>query len=124
MLLFSSLAILNQAIKHKSSVAKIPYSRKGFELIKLLYQNGYLNSYSMDFNQIYVNFKMYQNQLTLQGFFFYSRPSHVRTISISQLRRAYFKKHKLYILSTPNGICTTVDALKQHQGGIILAEIK
>lgn len=124
MLFFSSLAILNQALKHKSLFTKIPYNKKGYDLIKLLYRDGYLDSYYLDLNNIYVNFKSYQNRLVLNGFFFYSRPSHFKTISFNQLRRVYKKKNKLYILSTPNGICTTVDALQMHVGGLIIAEIK
>lgn len=123
MLLHSSLAILNQAIKHKSWMTKIPYSKKGYELIKLLYKNGYVNSYYIDLNVINVFFKFHQNELVLNGFYFYSKPGHIKSISFNQLRRAYINKNKLYILSTINGICTSVDALKMHIGGIILAEI-
>jgi ribosomal protein S8 len=123
MLLYSSLAILNQAIKHKSLMTKIPFSSKGYELVKLLYKNGYINSYYVDYNNIYVYFKYYENQLVLNGFYFYSKPGDVRTISLKQLRRAYINKNKIYILSTINGICTSIDALQMCLGGIILGEI-
>jgi ribosomal protein S8 len=123
MLLYSSLAILNQAIKHKSSMAKIPFSRKGYELVKLLYKNGYINSYYVDLNVINIFFKFYENNLVLNGFFFYSKPGHIKSISFNQLRKAYVNKNKIYILSTINGICTSLEALQMHLGGIILAEI-
>jgi ribosomal protein S8 len=120
MLLYSSLAILNQAIKHKSFFTKIPFSRNGYELIKLLYKFGYIDSYFIDLDIIYIYFKKYQNQLILNRFFFYSKK---KTISFNQLRRVYLNKNKIYILSTINGICTTKEALEKYNGGTILAEL-
>jgi ribosomal protein S8 len=124
MLLYSTLAILNQGIKNKDLVIKIPYSRKGFELIKIFYQLGYISSYYIDFNKINIEFKYYQNKFICNGFFFYTKPGHCKFITINQLRRLYKNKSKLYILSTPYGICTTLDALKMNTGGLLLIEIQ
>lgn len=124
MLLYSTLAILNQGIKNKDQFIKIPYSKKGFDLIKILYKLGYINNYYLDFNKINIEFNYYQNRFICNGFFFYSKPGYRKFISISQLRRVYKNKSKLYILSTPYGICTTLDALKLNTGGIILVEIQ
>ena len=123
MLLNSSLAILNQAIKHRSLMTKIPFSKKGYELIQLLYKNGYINNYYIDLNVINIFFKFHKNELVLNGLYFYSKPGHIKSISFNQLRRAYINKNKIFILSTINGICTSNEALQMHLGGIILAEI-
>jgi ribosomal protein S8 len=123
MYLYSSLAIINLAIKHKSNFAKLPYCKKGHELVKLLNSSGYLYTYTLDLNAIIVYFKKHDNIFVLNGFFFYSKPGHIRSITIDQLRRDYYKKNKLLILSTIDGICTSREALQKNQGGIILAEI-
>lgn len=123
MYLHSSLAIINLAIKHKARSAKIPYSRKGHELVKLLNKLGYFYTYILENNTIKIFFKKYNNTLSMNGFYFYSKPGHTYSITIDQLRREYYKKNKLFILSTTDGICTSREALQRHQGGILLAEI-
>jgi small subunit ribosomal protein S8 len=115
---------LNQAIKNKYVLAKVPYNKKGLDIIKILYNMGYINSYYFDGSKICVELKYYQDKAVLNGFFFYDRPGHRKSISISQLRRVYNNKQKIYILSTVNGVCTTLDALKMNIGGIIIAEIR
>jgi ribosomal protein S8 len=124
MLLYSTLAILNQAVKNKSKLARIPYNKKGLDIIKILYNLGYIVSYNLDFNKIIVELRYYQDNPVLNGFFFYSRPGHVKTISINKLRQVFKRKNKIFILSTSIGICTTQDALRLNIGGILLAEIK
>lgn len=124
MLLYSSLAILNLAIKHKYTSVQIPFSYKGFLLVKLLYNLGYLNSYNILFNKITINFKYYKNNIVLNGFKFYSRPSAIKSITYMQLRRAYLLKKKSYILLTNDGLKVSIDALLLKQGGLIIAEIK
>lgn len=119
----SSLGIINLAIKHRSSQVKIIYHRKNYELVQLLYKLGYLNSYTMENNMIYLFFKYYNNELVINKLFFYSKPGSIKSISISELRRAYYKKNKLFILSTTYGICSTMEALQFNLGGIIIAEI-
>ena len=74
-------------------------------------------------DSIYWIDKKHDNIFVLNGFFFYSKPGHIRSITIDQLRRDYYKKNKLLILSTIDGICTSREALQKNQGGIILAEI-
>lgn len=123
MYLYSSLAILNLASKHKLNFVKLPYSKKVHDLVKLLNNLGYLYTYSLDHNSIIVFFRKYNNIFVFNGFFFYSKPGHIYSITIDQLRREYYKKNRLFILSTINGICTSKEALQKHIGGIILAEI-
>jgi len=122
MLFNSSIAILNQIIKNNILLGKIPYSVKGYELVKLLYNLGYINNYYIDFNNICISFKYYKNKKLFNNFYFYSSPGHIRSISNSKIKHLYFKKKKNFILSTIKGIITSKDALLYNCGGIILAE--
>ena len=122
MLFRSSLGILNQAIKKKYVFITIPYSNKGFKLIKLLYQLGYINTYNTVNQQINIYLKLFKNEIILNKLYFYSRPGHIKSISYKQLIDLK-KKNKFYILFNNLGICTSSTALLYKKGGIIIAEI-
>jgi ribosomal protein S8 len=124
MLLYSTLAIINQSVKNKYILAKIPYNKKGLDVIIILYNMGYLTSYYIIGNYMYIELKYYQDQIVFNGFFFHNKPGHIKSISIAKLRREYIIKKKVYILSTSSGICSTLDALRKNISGFILAEIK
>ncbi len=124
MLFRSSLGILNQAIKKKYIFTNIPYSVKGLQLIKLLYNLGYINVYSIAYQQIHIYFKVYKNDIILNKLFFYSRPGHIKTVSYKQLLILMKKKkNKLFILFNNLGICTSTEALLHKKGGILIADI-
>jgi ribosomal protein S8 len=123
MLFRSSLGILNQAIKKKYVFIIIPYSNKGFQLIKLLYNLGYINTYNISSNQIHIYFKVFKNEIILNKLYFYSRPGHIKTVSYKQLINLKNKKDKFYILFNSLGICTSATALLYKKGGILIAEI-
>lgn len=122
MLFRSSLGILNQAIKKKYVFSTIPYSNKGFYLIKLLYNLGYINTYNVINSKINIYFRVYKNDIILNKLYFYSRPGHAKTISYKQLVN-FKKKDKFYILFNSLGICTSTTAILYKKGGIIIAEV-
>ncbi len=125
MLLRSTLGILNQAIKKQYTFTIIPYSSKGFQLIQLLYNLGYIYTYNIANQKIHIYFKIFKNEIVLNKFYFFSRPGHIKTISYKKL--IYQKKkneNKCYILLNSLGICTSATALLHKKGGILLAEIR
>lgn len=121
--LHKSIAIVNASIKHRMQYCSVPYTKKTHDLIKLLYVNGYLDTYTINFNYIHIYLKTYKNNFVINGFFFYSKPSNIRTITINELRRDINKKNKIFIISTSYGICTSEQALYNHHGGMLLGEI-
>ena len=124
MLLYSTLAILNMAVKNKRKYAYVPFSRNGNVVVNILYNMGYIINYVIEYNKIKIEFKYNDGISVFNGFFFISRPGNKKKISVNKLRQVYFKKKSILIISTKCGILTTVDALKKGTGGIILAEFK
>lgn len=100
----------------------IPYSKKGYNLIKLLYRLGYINTYFISVSYINIVFKWYKNNNVLNKLFFYSKPGYIKTISYKELIKLK-NKNKILILSNSNGICTSEDAIIKKKGGILIAEI-
>jgi len=123
MLLHSSIGILNSSVKNKLKNTKIPYSNNGYDLIKLLFKLGFVSSYYIEYNSIYITLRFYNNDISLNNIFFFFKPSSIFSISSSKLRRICKNKKKLFILLTSYGICTSSDAIKLNQGGILLVEL-
>ena len=115
-----TLGILNQAVKKKLLYVNIPYSKKGYNLIKLIYKLGYINTYYLSENKISIVFKWYKNDTVIGKLFFYSTPGNIKTIAYKDLI-ALNKKN--YILLNSTGICTSEEALFHKKGGILIAEI-
>lgn len=120
---YSLLGLLNKAIVNKQTFMKIPYNKKILKIILLLYELGYINNYYISYNNICAYPNIYKNEFILNRLYFYSKPGQIKSISYKQLKKINNKQHKLFILSSILGICTSKEALKYKIGGIIIAEI-
>jgi ribosomal protein S8 len=123
MKLYNIIAILNNEYGINAS---IPYSKENLNLIKLLYKEGYFNTYSINMEKmkIYIEFNYFEGKKIYNGIKIYYKMGDYYNINRIQLQKIQKKRKKKLLLSTSYGICTSNQAIKYGIGGKIIGEFK
>lgn len=92
-------------------------------LTKIFYDLGYIASYRIFNNKIFINMKVYKNNLLLQQITCISSPG--RMIYCKNNKLNYYNNN-IYnlIISSPKGFITTKEAIASNLGGFILFKFK
>jgi ribosomal protein S8 len=116
------LAIINSGLKEKKKYICVPYNNKALKVIKLLYKEGYIYNYCISYNNIDIEFALFEGTFIFNGIKFYKKNNSFIYLTNKQLIRFFYKK-KYMLLFTIFGICTVEYAIKKKIGGIILGEL-
>jgi len=100
-------------------------------ILKILQRYGIID-YFMDgtvtnnFCSVTVFLKYYRNQPILQEIKIFSKPSHLNFTSYSKLKKIITTPNTtptIFLVSTPNGIVSNNEIIKNKNSGILLAKI-
>lgn len=110
---------LKNASFFKKEYISIKYSKYSLELVVSLYNQGFLHSYHLSNNKIFITLRYFFNKPILKNLKIVSTPSKLRYINLKSLSKVSTKKLSFFI-STNKGILTAQECKKQKIGGIIL----
>lgn len=118
-------SILNQAIKHNKNICTIPLTNINLEILKVLYANGFIYSYTLDYRKmkVLVALNIIGDANSMRQIKIISKPSKPIYYTIKQLKSRILKEGRFYILSTSSGILSSESALKLNSSGEVLFEI-
>lgn len=118
-------SILNQAIKHNKNICTIPLTNINLEILKVLYANGFIYSYTLDYRKmkVLVALNIIGDSNSMRQIKIISKPSKPIYYTIKQLKNRILKEGRFYILSTSSGILSSESALKLNSSGEVLFEI-
>jgi len=108
---------LKNAQKHKKNTLKIKKTDIIIQIVELLYKEGYLKYYTLDNNMITIGLRYYSDCPAIKEIKRVSKPSKRMYSSIKSI---YSDGLGYFILTTPKGILTHIEAKKQCVGGEIL----
>lgn len=129
--LIKAVSQINQALNTRKIQVYIPYAKQSLLLIKLLYKEGLISSYSIreisnrNFALIEVCFKFHENKPVINNIKTIAKPGRFVYYKHKHLEKQ-LKHHNanIYILSNSFlGICTSKEAMRYNQGGLLLFEI-
>jgi len=116
------LSIIKNGYLSKLDKVYVPYSENNLKILKLLYLDGFINSYYFNSNKgfkaIVVVLKYYRN-MYLFNYKILSKPGRLISGTIPFLYSKY-NMHKFVMLSTTHGFLWLKDALRLHIGGTVL----
>lgn len=116
--------IRNAALVHKKEVA-IPYSKLKFAIAQILEREGYVAKVEETKTKpafIVVTLKYLGRESAIQHLERLSTPGHRRYVKKDSIEKV-LNGLGLAILSTPKGVLTGKEAVKQNVGGELLCEI-
>ncbi|MND76567.1 30S ribosomal protein S8 [compost metagenome] len=118
-------SILNQAIQHKKNICVIPLTRINLDILKILYNNGFIYSYTMNQKnlKIVVALNIVGDINTMKKIKIISKPSKPIYYTIKQLKNCIIKEGRFFILSTSSGIISSESALKLNTSGEVWIEV-
>jgi ribosomal protein S8 len=118
-------SILNQAIKHNKNICTIPLTNINLDILKVLYANGFIYSYTLDYKKrkVLVALNIIGDTNSMRQIKIISKPSKPVYYTVKQLTNHIVKEGRFYILSTSNGIISSESALKLHSSGEVWFEI-
>jgi ribosomal protein S8 len=122
MKLYNIISILNNQY---GPTAICPFNKNNIQLIKLLYNEGYIQNYiiSYNYNKIYIEFNYYESIRIYNGIKLYYKMGNYFHVTYKQLKKLN-KKNKKLLISTCYGLCLSEKAIKYKIGGKILGELK
>jgi small subunit ribosomal protein S8 len=112
------LKIKNAYFFGKESV-ELNYNSKCITILKLLYQNGFIQSLQIKQAKIIINLRYFENKKIINNIKFFSVPSHHYFISFSELSLINDKKNFI-LLTTHKGLLTLSQCKQQRLGGKLL----
>jgi small subunit ribosomal protein S8 len=124
----SIIRIKNGHKAHKQTVL-LNRSNLCIKVLKLLNAEGYIKGFKVEDRQINVFLKYFQDKPAIKDIIYYSSLSTTSTISFKQLQKFCKGKGKrvnglgLTILTTPYGLLSQYNCLKQKSGGKLLITI-
>jgi len=123
--LINSFYILKSACDSNKEFALLSNTKLILNLIKILYNEGYISSYVIFQNKIKVYFKYDTGSNVLTSIECISFPSKLTFWSYSQLRKICSRNSSnTYIISNSyEGITTSSKCLRSKHGGLIIAKI-
>jgi small subunit ribosomal protein S8 len=113
------LISLKNASFSKKEELNVPYSEYILQIIKNLYNDGFIQSFKIIDNNVYIVLRYFFNKSILKGLKLVSTPSKSRYLSFKALTKLSTKKFVLYV-STNKGILTLSQCKKLKIGGVAL----
>lgn len=116
--------IRNAALVHKKEVA-IPYSKLKLAIAEILVREGYIAKAEESKTKppfILVTLKYHGRDSAIQHLERISTPGHRKYVKKDDIERV-LNGLGLAILSTPKGVLTSTEAVKENVGGELLCEI-
>ncbi len=124
-----SIVRIKNGYKARKKEINLHKSKLCIDVLKILRQEGYIRGFKIEKNSITVLLKYFQDKAIIKDIISYS-PLNVKTIiSYKQLKQLCANKEKringlsLNILSTPLGILSDYDCIKNKSGGKLLLMI-
>jgi small subunit ribosomal protein S8 len=121
------LQLKNASLVKKEHI-NIKCNLSGLNLIKLLYKQGFIQSFSVDFNVESNQKKEFDTKVFLRYFYnksifkklkIVSTPSYIKYLTYKDISKIKDKKDVLF-LSTNKGFLTGLDCKKNKTGGVLL----
>ena len=116
---------INYGSKKRLRFIKVNLNNTTLELLEILYNNGVIRSYRVEYEDVYIYFKYYLCQIAVK-IFIISKPGNRVYWSLNKLSQKY-NNHNFsgfYIISTQKGLCTSDFCLiKGISGGEILLKV-
>ena len=118
-------SILNQAIKHNKNICMVPLTNMNLEILKVLYANGFIYSYTLDYKKlkVLIALNIIGDTNSMKQIKVISKPSKPIYYTVRQLKNRIVKEGRFYILSTSSGIISSESALKLNASGEVWFEI-
>lgn len=118
-------SILNQAIKHNKNICVVPLTNINLEILKVLYANGFIYSYTLDYKKlkVLIALNIIGDTNSMKQIKIISKPSKPTYYTVRQLKNRIVKEGRFYILSTSSGIISSESALKLNASGEVWFEI-
>lgn len=120
--MFKTLAIINRGIKENKKLIILPNNKLTINIVKILYNNGYISNYFFMYNSIKIELTYYQDHLIINKLKCYNNFNLKKYITYQQLKRMVFFKKKRLLLSTCYGVVMGDLAIKYKTGGYIISE--
>ena len=122
------LLTLKNASASRKELVLVPFNRLSIEFLKILYKEGFIQSFYIQKSSSFLLDKNYQIKVVLR--FFYNKPiiSNLKIISTPSFNK-YLKfkdlcklsdKKNVLFFSTSKGLLTSFDCKKQRVGGTLL----
>lgn len=103
----------------KATIMEINFNKKWPELLKILYNEGFIQNYIVINNKIYIYLRYYQNKNSIRYIKNFAKTS--KTLYIRKKSLWLFQRYNgVLILSTVRGYKTHEECLKQNLGGKVL----
>jgi len=118
-------SILNQAIQHNKNICNVPLTNVNLEILKILYANGFIYSYTLDYKKlkVLVALNIVGDANSMRQVKIVSKPSKPIYYTVKQLKNRIIKEGRFFILSTSSGIISSESALKLNTSGEVWLEI-
>jgi small subunit ribosomal protein S8 len=110
---------LKNASFSKKEYINVQYSEHMLQIIKSLYEEGFIQSFKITDKTVYVVLRYFFNKPILKNIKLVSTPSRARYLNFKSLTKLSTKKFVLY-LSTDKGILTLSQCKKLKVGGVAL----
>jgi small subunit ribosomal protein S8 len=107
--------------KYKSFQISHPYSHFLFDVVQILYHQGYIRGYYVQTDKIFVLLKYINNQPVLRAIKRISKPSKKIYWSLENLKTV--KYQGTFILSTNKGILSDKSSIQSAVGGELLVHV-
>lgn len=116
------IVIIKNGYLAKKAEVEMPYSKFKEEIAKVLEKEGYLGKSKKDSNRLFLELVYTDGK---------SKVNEIKRVSKSGLR-IYVKSKKIqsvkggrgsYIISTPQGVMSSVDAKKKNLGGEVICQV-
>jgi len=115
--LFVNLIKLN--LSRNKLIAKVPYSKLNLNILKILYNEGYIRGFKVTENFIFIYLKLNNNKPAFKDIVFFSQKNKNNYISYKKLI-LFFGLKNFMIISTNMGLLTLEQCFLYKQGGQLL----
>ena len=121
---YKIINIVKNNYHHNFKYTKTTITTKELEIIKIFIKLGVIKTVTKLENNLYIiHFNYIKNQKTFFNIKNLYKPSNKKYIKYYTLRDLTVNKNYLLILSTNQGVITSVEAVKKKIGGLLIAKI-
>lgn len=99
----------------------VPSTKIIIEIAKTMKKMGYLAEVVKDDDRLHISLAYFNKKTVLMDLKLISRPGYRRYVSVGELES--FKGPEKYILSTPKGVMSSSEAIKNRTGGELIVKI-
>jgi len=99
----------------------VPSTKMIYEVASVMKKMDYLSEVVQKDDELSITLSYFSKEPVLMNLKLISRPGYRRYVSVNEL--IDFKGPQKYILSTPKGIMSSSEAVKNHTGGELIVEI-